>query len=116
MSDRYEKVLQPFRTQASMMEERIASGIEQHRKAYATLRFVDRDGTPLTDVHVQAEQVTHDFQFGCSIFLLDELETAEKNRQYEEAFRNTFNLAVAPFYWGDLEPTQGKPRYAVDSP
>lgn len=48
--------------------------------------------------------------------MLDEFETEEKNRAYREVFKDTFNLATVPFYWSDLEPERGKPRYTADSP
>jgi GH35 family endo-1,4-beta-xylanase len=47
--------------------------------------------------------------------MLDELETAEKNELYKKYFKEGFNAATLPFYWSDLEPEQGKPRFAKDS-
>ncbi|HML48759.1 MAG TPA: glycoside hydrolase family 10, partial [Clostridia bacterium] len=35
---------------------------------------------------------------------------------YKDLFRQVNNLATLPFYWRDLEPEQGKPRFAADSP
>ena len=48
--------------------------------------------------------------------MLDELETPEKNERYKQVVADTFNLVTLPFYWCDLEPERGKPRYAKDSP
>ena len=31
-------------------------------------------------------------------------------------FKEYFNLATVPFYWKDLEPEDGKPRYDKNSP
>jgi GH35 family endo-1,4-beta-xylanase len=42
--------------------------------------------------------------------------TPEQNRQFEAAFTALFNYATVPFYWSDLEPEPGKPRFAKDSP
>ena len=42
--------------------------------------------------------------------------SAEKNEIYKARFAEAFNLATLPFYWKDLEPERGKPRYAKDSP
>ena len=47
--------------------------------------------------------------------MLDELETEEKNEKYKKYFAETFNMATLPFYWRDLEPEKGKPRYDKDS-
>ena len=47
--------------------------------------------------------------------MLDEFETEEKNRIYREEFKKYFNIATIPFYWKDLEPERGKPRYAKNS-
>nr|AIA85920.1 CAZy families GH10 protein [uncultured Opitutus sp.] len=116
MPDRKSEVLKPFAEKRDYMEDRIRAGIEQNRKGYATLKFVDKAGNPVTGVHAEIEQKTHDFQFGCSIFLLDEMETDEKNQGYKEVFSSAFNTAVAPFYWADLEPEKGRPRYAADTP
>ncbi|NLB42248.1 MAG: glycoside hydrolase family 10, partial [Clostridiales bacterium] len=78
-------------------------------------QFTDQSGNPLVNKDISINQKTHDFNFGCSIFLLDELESSEKNQMYMDKFRRVFNYAIAPFYWKDLEPEQGKPRYDKDS-
>ena len=71
---------------------------------------------PVQHVRVQAEQVDHDFNFGANLFMLDEFNTPEQNAHYRDTFRQVFNAATLPFYWCDLEPEQGKPRFAADSP
>jgi GH35 family endo-1,4-beta-xylanase len=43
-------------------------------------------------------------------------EDKAKNALWEARYQDLFNLTVVPFYWRDLEPEQGKPRYAADSP
>lgn len=116
MSDRAEKILKPFEENKAYMEDRIASGIEANRKGLAQLVFVDKDGNPVPNVHVEVRQKTHDFRFGANCFMLDELETDEKNEEYKKRFKELFNLATIPFYWSDLEPEQGKPRFSKDSP
>ena len=116
MSDRAERILKPFEENKAYMEDRIATGIEANRKGIGRLRFVDGEGNPVTKVHAQIRQKTHDFRFGANLFMLDELETEEKNAAYQERFCELFNLATLPFYWCDLEPEQGKPRFAKDSP
>lgn len=95
---------------------RIDDGIRQHRMSEVVLKFTDAGGRPLTGVDVQVEQTRHDFLFGANIFMLGGFPTAELNRRYETAYRSLFNSATVPFYWSDLEPEPGKPRFAKDSP
>lgn len=116
MSDRREQVLKPFVQYADYMNDRVSSGIEMNRKAYANLRLVNREGNPVSGAHVEIRQKTHDFKYGANLFMLGEMECEEKNAAYEQYFADAFNLATLPFYWCDLEPEQGKPRYAKDSP
>ena len=116
MANRREEVLRPFVEQADYLNERVSTGIELNRKGWAELSFVDREGKPVKGVTVEARQATHDFRTGANLFMLEELETPEKNAEYKRLFADAFNLATLPFYWRDLEPEQGKPRFAKDSP
>ncbi len=116
MYDRREQVKKPFIEEAAYMNDLVQSGIEANRKGHVTLDFVDRNGKPVQDVHAELHQRTHDFRYGANLFMLDELETPEKNAAYKERFAEIFNIATLPFYWRDLEPEKGTPRYAADSP
>lgn len=116
MSDRANTILKPFEENRAYMEDRVQTGIEANRKGLAQLNFVDGQGVPVTDVHVEVRQKTHDFKFGANCFMIDEMETEEKNTEYKRLFADLFNLATIPFYWSDLEPEQGKPRFEKDSP
>lgn len=116
MSDRSKMILKPFEEHRTYMEDRINTGIEAHRKGLASLHFEDAQGNPVTNVHIEVKQKTHDFRFGANCFMLDEMETPEKNEEYKRLFADLFNLAVVPFYWSDQEPEKGKPRFAKDSP
>lgn len=116
MSDRREQVLKPFFDEKEYMDDRVKSGIEEYRKGFAALHFVDASGKPVNNVHAELKQRTHDFRYGANLFMLDELETPEKNELYKQRFAEIFNLATLPFYWNDLEPEKGKQRYAADSP
>ncbi len=97
------------------IEQRISEGIKKNRMGTATLQFVDSKGKKLTNVEVRLEQTRHDFLFGANLFMLDGFPTPEENRQYEKSFLSLFNYATIPFYWSDLEPEQGKPRYEKNS-
>mgnify|MGYP000880637862 CR=1 FL=1 len=116
MSDRAKEILKPFEAERAYMEDRIASGIEANRKGLVQLRFVDGNNAPVTGVHVELKQTASDFRFGANLFMLGQMESQEKNQEYERLFRELFNLATVPFYWCDLEPIKGKPRFAKDSP
>lgn len=113
---RMETVLKPFETAKDWVEPRVAEGIEKNRKANAEIEVVDKDGNPVSDVTVRYNLKKHAFLHGANCFMLDELETPEKNASYKESFRKVFNEATVPFYWCDLEPEKGKPRFAKDSP
>lgn len=116
MYERAEKVLKPFLDAEDYMKDRVASGIEANRKGHGKIKVTDAEGKPVEQVHVELKQKTHDFRFGANCFMVDEMETAEKNAEYKRLFGELFNLATIPFYWSDLEPEQGKPRFAKDSP
>ena len=109
-------ILELFEEQKDFWEARVASGIEQHRKGDGRIKVVDQNGKPLSGVKVKLKQKSHAFRFGANIFMLDELETDEKNEAYKKHFADVFNMATLPFYWDTLEPERGKPRYEKDSP
>lgn len=113
---RMEIMLQPFETARDWMEPRVAEGIEKNRKADAQIEVVDQNGQPVSGVNVRYNLKKHAFLHGANCFMLEELETPEKNRLYEEYYQKVFNEATIPFYWTDLEPEKGKPRFAKDSP
>ena len=113
---RAETALKYFKEQKSTMDVRVSSGIELNRKGNAEITFRSADGNLPQDITVEVLQKTHEFKFGANIFMLDEFENTEKNAIYRKKFPECFNLATVPFYWSDLEPEEGKPRYAADSP
>jgi GH35 family endo-1,4-beta-xylanase len=96
------------------VQKRIDDGIERNRKSDAVLHIAGPNGHPVAGADVKITQKSHQFLFGCNIFVLGQMK--EKNKAYEEAFLKLFNFATVPFYWGDLEPEQGKPRLAEGSP
>lgn len=114
MSDR-RKVLELFDAQKEATDERVAEGIEKYRKGNAKICVLDKDGTPVSNASVMVNQTSHEFRFGANIFMLDELESEEKNEKYKKYFADLFNMATLPFYWNTLEPEEGKPRYSKDS-
>ena len=115
MNDR-RKVLELFDTHRELVEKRVAEGIEKNRKGNAKIIVTDKDGNAITGAKIIATQKSHEFRFGANIFMLDELESDEKNEKYKKYFADLFNMATLPFYWDSLEPEKGKPRYPKDSP
>lgn len=109
-------IMELFDKKRNFTEEKIKAGIEENRKGYCGLNVLDSTGKPVNGVKIKAVQKTHEFRFGANLFMLDELESAEKNEKYKEYFKELFNMATLPFYWDTLEPEKGKPRYAADSP
>ena len=71
---------------------------------------------PAAGVPVKVKLARHEFKFGCSLFLLEQFPDERRNNLYREEFKKVFNYGVMPLYWDTLEPEQGKPRFAKDSP
>lgn len=115
MNDR-KKVLNLFNEQEASWKQRAADGIERYRKGDGRITVTDENGVPIANAKIKLTQTSHEFRFGANIFMLDELETEEKNEKYKKYFAELFNMATLPFYWDTLEPECGKPRYAKDSP
>ena len=115
MSER-RKILELFETHKDYVDARVNEGIEQNRKGDASLKITDKNGNALKGAKVKVTQKSHEFRFGANIFMLDELESEEKNEKYKKHFADLFNMATLPFYWDALEPEKGKPRYPKDSP
>lgn len=107
--------LRNFERYDEWFEETTSKGIEENRKGDAIITVVDANGNVIPNATVSVVQDTHEFRFGANIFMLDELETEEKNETYKEVFKDTFNMATLPFYWNANEPKQGQTRYDKDS-
>lgn len=93
----------------------VEENIEKYRKGDMRVLITDENGEPLKNTEVKISQKSSEFRFGANIFLLDELETDEKNEKYKESFSELFNMATLPFYWSSTEPEKGKLRYDIDS-
>ena len=113
---RREIALKYFEENDDFMQYVVKPSIEQNRKGKAYITIVDNYGNPVKNAKVSVVQKSHEFKYGANIFMLDEMESDEKNSAYKEAFKDIFNIATIPFYWSDLEPVQGEPRYTADSP
>ena len=114
MSER-RKVLELFEQQKAYTEKRVQEGIETYRKTDAVITLKDKKGNPVKNATVTVKQKSHAFKYGANLFMLDELETKEKNDLYKKYMRSFGNMATLPFYWDATEPEQGKTRYDKDS-
>ncbi len=97
------------------VKEHIENNIERYRKGNAIIVIVGKDGKPVPNAEVTIKQQSHEFLFGCNLFALGQLQTPELNQKYETAFANLFNSATVPFYWGNLEPEEGKLNFKEGS-
>ena len=107
--------LKNFRKYDVYTEDKISSGIEQYRKGWGEITVVDSEGNAVENAKITLTQKSHEFKYGCNLFMLDELETEEKNRLYKEYVKGIANMVTLPFYWNATEPEEGKTRYAKDS-
>ena len=115
MSER-RKIFELFKENEDYVNDRVKNGIENNRKGYVKIKIADKDGNPVKGAEIKLLQKKHEFKHGANIFMLDELESEEKNEKYKQYFKELFNIATLPFYWCDLEPEKGKPRYDKNSP
>ena len=114
MSER-RRVLERFEAEREALREKTQKGIDAYRKGDFSICVTDASGAPIKNAKVKLTQKTHAFRFGANLFMLDELETPEKNECYKNHFTALFNMATLPFYWDALEPEKGKPRYGKES-
>ena len=110
-----ENLLEKFHEKREETEKRIADGIEKYRKGDFKISLKDKNGAPISGARITLSQKSHEFKFGANLFLLDEMESKEKNEKYKWAFAETFNMATLPFYWNSTEPERGHLRYEKNS-
>ena len=110
------KVLDLFRLKDKSLEEWTEFGIENYRKGKGAFTVTDAEGKPIPGAKIELRQTSHDFKVGANLFMLEEFPSQEQNEAYKKMFADCFNIATLPFYWNDMEPEKGKPRYGKDSP
>ena len=111
--NRRENVLEHIRNPE--VKKMLNQNIEKHRKAEGIVTVTDANGKPLAGVTVKLTHKKHECKFGANLFMLDELETLEKNDQYKKLFADVFTMATLPFYWDSTEPNRGHLRYSKNS-
>ncbi|HBG66144.1 MAG TPA: 1,4-beta-xylanase [Treponema sp.] len=88
----------------------------EHRKSSCRVRLLDAHNKALAGAAVRVQQQKHEFLFGCGAF--DILAAANPYPGADRAFLeeraekwfSLFNFGTLPFYWGNFEPEEGKPR------
>ena len=105
------KVLEFFESNKDFFEGTVNANIEKYRKGDMSICIMDKNGNKASNAKIKIKQKKHEFKFGANLFMLDELETNEKNQLYKDYFKNIFNMATLPFYWSSVEPERGKLRY-----
>ena len=83
MSER-RKVLEQFALQKEFMQETVQKNIESYRKGDGVVTVCDKAGNPIPNAKVRICQKSHAFRFGANLFMLDEMETEEKNALYKK--------------------------------
>lgn len=109
-------VLKKFEASTEFYNNVVYPNIEKYRKGDIKIAIKDKNGRNLEGAKVKITQASHEFKFGANLFMLDELETDEKNSIYKDSFKKIFNIATLPFYWNSIEPERGNLRYEKNSP
>ena len=94
--NRRNTALRYFDENRDFMESYVNAQIEQNRKGTVKVSVKDKDGKPVSGAKIKIKQKNHEFRYGANIFMLDELETAEKNKIYRDEFAKTFNSMSLP--------------------
>ncbi len=108
-------LIETFDRNSEFVGGKLERGIRENRMGVFSLKFFENGERIFPDV-VKVNQVSHEFKFGCSLFLLDQFPEEERNKAYRESFKRIFNCGVVPIYWDALEPEEGRPRFDKDSP
>jgi hypothetical protein len=102
-----QNLLELFHEKREETEKRIADGIEKYRKGDLEILIKDKDGAPIKGARLTLSQKNHEFKFGANLFMLDEMESTEKNEKYKKAFAETFNIATLPSIGIPPSPSAG---------
>ncbi len=97
-----------------VLQEKINLNIENNRKGDFYLTFINEKNKPVKVENVKVEMLKHDFLFGAQIFLLNGMETPERNKLYEKHFLELFNFATVPFYWKAYEQKDNVYQFEKD--
>ena len=91
MKERFKSMIEHYDRHSFYTDAKIQRDIENNRKGAFVIEIVDENMNPVTDAKVNIRQISHEFKFGCSLFLLDELGDDDRNEKYKELFKKVFN-------------------------
>ena len=89
------KVLEYFEKNSDFYASTVNNNIEKYRKGDLKITVADKNGNYVSGANVKIKQLNHEFKFGANLFLLDEMETPEKNEAYKKYFADTFNTSIS---------------------
>ena len=90
---------------------RVDADIRANRMTDYSFVVTNAAGLPLADTEVEVEQISHDFKFGCNCLVLGQFKDPVKERAYEAALTNVFNLVTTTSCLGVYEKEPGKFRF-----
>jgi GH35 family endo-1,4-beta-xylanase len=85
--------------------------IRQHRMSDVRVVVVDQDGKHVPSAKVAVQQTSHDFLFGCNLFMWGRVGSDSDEQLYRQRFADLFNFATLPFYWWSYERVRGQPDH-----
>ena len=88
------KRLEVFLKKAESTNARIAYDTEKYRKGDGHLTVTDKNGKAIAGARVLLSQKKHEFSFGCNCFMLDSMETPEKNAAYKEYIKKVASSEI----------------------
>ena len=81
---RRDDIFKNFEKYKDETQDRVKTGIEANRKGFAAITVTDKNGNPVKNAKITVKQKKHEFLYGANLFMLDEMETEEKNKKYRD--------------------------------
>jgi len=102
---------------SSEWEERIETGIREHRMSDAVVQVLDDLGRPLEGAEVRVWHIRHSFLFGCAFPTWEPFRrriSADDWSRFQEHFLRLFNYSTTEnmLKWPSTEPAEGQPNYS----
>ena len=80
------RILELYEQNREFWDKKINDGIEKNRKGDFFVRVTDKNGNAVSGATLSVRLKNHAFRFGANIFMLDEMESDEKNEAYKKYF------------------------------
>ena len=88
---------------AQLSQVDIDKRIELNRKGNLTIKIKNSNNLPVSNAVVKVTQTQHEFLFGSNLFELNDKDNSKTQLDYQNAFKEIFNEAALPFFWGAYE-------------